>query len=93
MKKLEDKKWKTSDFYSAVIVKSTGIPLSSIEKENERFVTFVFSEKSSTCDTLLAKHWQGNLSINSRVFVENIKELKTRLYEKVRDTKYATTSD
>lgn len=79
--------WKTSDFYSAVVVKSSNIPLFTIEKENDRFVNFIFKASEDKCEEILNKHWNGDLRISSKILVDTIKELKTRLYEKVRGEK------
>lgn len=83
----EDKYYVT-DFYSAVIVKSVGFPLDSISKENERFVTFVFNADISECQEVLSKHWNGELSLNSKVLIDTIKELKTRLHAVIRGDSY-----
>lgn len=84
----EINKWRSSDFYTAVIVKSVGFPLESISKENERFVTFVFNAETNECQDLLSKHWNGELNINSKVIIDTIKELKTRLHEVIRGSNY-----
>jgi len=84
----ENAQWKTSDFYSAVVVKSSNIPLYTIEKENDRFVNFIFKASNAKCEEILNKHWNGELKINSKIIIDTIKELKTRLYEVIRGGEY-----
>ncbi len=86
--KIDNETVRMSDFYSAVIVKCAGIPLTSIERENDKFVNFVFKADGTKCEEILNKHWNGELRINSKILIDTIKELKTRLYEVIRGNHY-----
>lgn len=74
--------WRTSDFYSAVIVRASGIPLLNLIHEQGKFLTFQFSSPPNMCEEIVKKHWDRTLKIESRLLIETINELKTRIHEK-----------
>lgn len=76
--------WFTSDFYSAVIVRASGIPLIALSKEQGRFVVFHFEASPKTCEAILKQHWDRSLKLETRLFIETINELKTRTFERVK---------
>lgn len=78
--KNKNQNWTTSDFYSAVIVRASGIPLIELERQDHKFVTFIFQASPKTCEEILQHHWDRSLKIESRLLIETIKEIKTRLY-------------
>lgn len=78
--------WTTSDFYSAVLVRASGIPLLNLSKEKGRFVVFHFSAFPEICEEILKKHWDRDLRLETRLFIETINELKTRVHEKMKAT-------
>lgn len=73
--------FKIKDFYSAIILRSFNIPILRLEKENNKFVTFVFDSPPSICEQILSDFWDRKLQIEPRRFIENINELKTRIHE------------
>ena len=73
--------FKIKDFYSAIILRSFNIPILRLEKENNRFVTFVFDSPSTVCEQILSDFWDRKLKVEPRRFIENINEIKTRVHE------------
>lgn len=77
----EVKKWETSDFYSAVIVRANGAPLINLRRSSSKFLVFEFSAIPEWCEEIIKKHWDRTLKIESRLLIETINELKTRIHE------------
>lgn len=75
------KYFKIKDFYSAIILRSLNISILRLEKENNRFVTFIFDSPPTICEQILSNFWDRKLRIEPRRFIENINELKTRIHE------------
>lgn len=80
----ENNVWTTSDFYSAVLVRASGIPLADLVRETGRFITFQFNAPSSSCEAILKQHWDRALKLETRLLIETINELKTRVHEKLK---------
>lgn len=80
--------YQTSDFYSAVVLRTLGFPLVDLIKTNpkDKKVKFSFSTANSKYDPedVLQDYWNGDLLVNSKKFVESINEIKTRLYDNSR---------
>jgi hypothetical protein len=74
--------WQTNDFYSAVLVRASGIPLLNLISGNGKFLTFQFSASPDMCEEIIKKHWDRTLKVESRLLIETINELKTRIHEK-----------
>ena len=74
--------WQTTDFYSAVIIRASGIPLTDLIRGNDRFLTFQFTASPDKCEAIIKKHWDRSLQVESRLLIETINELKTRIHEK-----------
>ena len=68
------------DLYSAAILRCLSFPLVDLDRSQGNFVLFVFDDPGFSADKTLQLHWDGSLEINSRDFVESIRELKTRLH-------------
>jgi len=49
----------------------------------EKFVTFVFEDPTNQAEAVLKKYWSRNLMLQARDLIENISELKTRIYSGV----------
>ena len=77
--------WTTSDFYSAVLIRASGISLANLIKERGKFVIFKFSSSPDVCEEILKKHWDRTLQLETRLLIETINELKTRVHEKVKE--------
>lgn len=73
-------KYRSKDFYQAVILKTYGLNLVGLERGNEKFVTFVFDDPEGIAEDVLKEYWNRNLNLQARDIVENISELKTRIY-------------
>lgn len=75
--------FKTKDFYQAVILKTYGFKLIEIERKKIKFVVFVFDDSDNKAEEVIANYWNHHLKLEVRDFVENISELKSRIYSGV----------
>ena len=80
---MEQKEYKTHDFYHAVILKTVGFSLSGLEKGNGKFSVFVFNDPESQAQTTIKNYWDHQIQVDARKIIENINELKTRLHSGV----------
>ena len=71
--------YRTSDLACAAAV-SLFVQLDSIDKTDRRRAFFIF-ERNSELDGLLEAFWKGTLQVEPRAYFDQIKALKTRLYE------------
>jgi len=76
-------KYRSKDFYQAVILKTYGLNLLGLERGKEKFVTFVFDDPEGIAENILKEYWERNLNLQARDLIENISELKTRIYSGV----------
>ena len=72
--------FKISDFYQAVILKTSGLRLNRLERASGSFVTFVFDDPDFQAEEILGRYWNGEIQANARELIENINELKTRIH-------------
>lgn len=72
--------FKTKDFYHAVILKTYGLELTSVEKGKHKFSIFVFKDPNNRAEEIIIRYWNHNLQLEARDLVENISELKSRIY-------------
>jgi hypothetical protein len=77
---MDNKLFKTRDFYQAVVLMTSELDLLSLEKSSEKFVTFCFSDPKSLASKIIEQYWSDELRINPKDLIRNIKELKNRLY-------------
>lgn len=68
------------DFYQAVLLKTLGFPLLRLEKGNGKFVFFVFDDPQNQAEAAIERYWNREVEVVVRDFVENIKELKNRIF-------------
>jgi len=81
MKKI--KEIKLHDFYQSCILKTAGFSIIRLERNNSKFVEFVFDDSRSEAESVLKEYWNRNLKLQARDLVENISELKTRIFSGV----------
>ena len=74
---------KLKDFYQAVVLMTLGFPLIWLEKGEQQFVTFVFDDPEFLAEEMLGRYWDGEVQVNAKELISNIKELKTRLHTKM----------
>jgi hypothetical protein len=79
----DSKEIKLHDFYQACILKTVGFSIIRLERNNSKFVEFVFEDPKSEAETVLMEYWNRNLKIQAKDLIENISELKTRIYSGV----------
>lgn len=75
--------WSTSDFTSACILRTHGIPLLRLDKSSNRIITFIFNSSPTDCEYLLKRHWDRQLTLETRSLFEVIAELKTRVHQEL----------
>jgi hypothetical protein len=56
------------------------VPLQDVDKQDPRRAYFIF-ERTNVLDTILAEFQRRELRIEPRAYFDQIKALKTRLYE------------
>lgn len=72
----------TNDFYSAVVLKVMKFSLLRLEKQNAKFVNFVFQDDKGTAEELLKRYWdRDGVRPEARDLIETINELKSRIYQ------------
>ncbi len=77
------KNYITHDFYTAVILKLKKFPLVSIDRINEKFVSFTFEADPQVCEKIKKDYWDRKQEMVSlRDFVDEIKAVKSLIYEK-----------
>lgn len=83
-KKMENKtqQFKISDFYQAIILKTCGLQLVDLERGSGKFVTFVFNDPELQAKEIISKYWDRQIEVEARELIENINEIKTRIYSK-----------
>lgn len=73
------REYKSRDFYQSCVLKTAGIPLTRLEKDGTQFV-FVFEDKENKAEEILRRYWSRKIKLEARDLIENIHELKTRIY-------------
>lgn len=71
--------YETTDLGLATALAAVGIQLAEIDKSNPRRATFIFVENIETRQ-LVDDYWNDTLAISARLYFENMKRLKARLY-------------
>ena len=72
--------YKTNDLALAAAIVSSGAQLVRTERLNAQKVTFIFYDEGNLTNIIDA-FWADRLTINARTMFDNIKMLKTRIYE------------
>ncbi|HUD44917.1 MAG TPA: DUF5659 domain-containing protein [Patescibacteria group bacterium] len=77
------KEFKLNDFYQAVVLKTAGFSLLRLERENPKFAIFVFADPEDKAQETISHYWNRKISVEARALIENINELKTRIYSTI----------
>jgi len=80
----EEREVKTKDFYQACLLKSMNYPLLRMERGGGDFQVFVFDDPEFTAEEVLGRYWDGEVTVNAKVLIDTIKELKTRVHTRMR---------
>lgn len=74
------KNYQTTDFMTAVFLRTKGYPM-SMEKAGGQ-ATFTFENTDGKIDSLVKSYWDRgqDSTVIPRDFISNINELKTRIY-------------
>lgn len=78
-----EQEFRTKDFYGAALLATAGLKLDRLERGMNDFVTFVFSDPSFTAEEILGRYWNGDIKLNAKELITNIRELKTRVHQKM----------
>ena len=77
---MRDEHWfRTSDFPLAITI-SLFKPLKKVDRTDPRRACFIF-EQDREIDELVEAFWRRDLKVEPRAFFDQIKALKSRLYE------------
>jgi len=77
---MENSEFKIRDFYQAVILKTVGLPLSRLERDKGKFITFVFDDPEYKAEEIIERYWAREIKVEARSLIETINELKTRIH-------------
>lgn len=70
----------TKDFYLACVIRASGIPLEGLKRQDSQFAEFVFEDPEYDAERVVGEYWNHEISVDAKVFVDTINELKTRLH-------------
>lgn len=70
--------WHSSDL-ALVTTISLYCPIIEVNKTNPRKAQFIF-ERNSKLDSLLERYWNKELLVEPRIFFDQLKAIKARLY-------------
>ena len=68
-----------SDLGLAASLTASGFVVARVDKQNPRRVLFVF-DQSPELSRCIDRFWKGQLLLSATVLLENIRQLKTRIY-------------
>lgn len=77
-KHVNKKVFETSDLALSTTI-SIWFPLQSVDKSEPRRVVFIF-ERTKDLDELVDKYWRKELLVEPRLYFDQLKSLKARLY-------------
>ncbi len=69
----------TFDLGCSAALISVGFEIISLDKQNPRKVQFIF-HRATGIEKVVEDYWVGRLEIKARVFFDNVKMLKNRIY-------------
>jgi hypothetical protein len=72
--------FKSNDFYLCAVCIASGASLVSLNRDNNKFATFVLDIAPEKAEEIITKHWNRELRVPTRDLIEAINELKTRLH-------------
>lgn len=59
-----------------------GLNLFNLDRSAAKFVVFCFDDPEFLAENFIEDYWAGNLKLDPKELIRNIKELKNRLYAK-----------
>lgn len=75
--------YRTKDFYHAVVLKTLGFDLLTLDRNEGTFSVFVFADNDGLAIDVIKRYWDRSLVVDPKMMVDSINELKTRLYSVV----------
>jgi len=78
MKRINDS-FKSSDLSLAAVL-SLHYPLEEIDRKNPKKALFIF-KNNKQMEKLIDSYWRGELKVNPQAYFQQLKFIKTRLYE------------
>ena len=76
----ENKFLHTTDLGAAAALVTLGYLVLEINKDNPRKAEFIFADDGEITESLNA-YWSTGLTVSARAYFDNLKMLKSRLYE------------
>ncbi len=77
---MENKEFKTRDFYLAACLLAYGLVLKKLQLEKNKIATFIFNDPNNIAEKIITDHWNRKNKIPTRDLIEAIVELKTRIH-------------
>lgn len=71
--------YKTTDIAIATALITKGFEIKALDKANPKRVEFIFVEQKELKD-VVDKYWSNNLEVKARLFFDNLRMLKQRIY-------------
>ena len=71
--------FKSKDFFICCVLRASNFNLRAVESTSEKFANFIFDDPENRAKEVIRKHWNGELKLSTKSFVETISEMKTRL--------------
>jgi len=71
---------KMKDYYLSAAIIASGTPLLRVEKIDSKTSLFVLEISPEEADQIIKQHWNRQLVLPTRDFLDAIHELKTRLH-------------
>lgn len=81
-KSLKTEKFSTSDLGCATALVSLGAELLNLNRRDPKRVLFVFKQ-NNRIDSWTRDYWNGSLKVGARAMFDNLKMLKTQIYNKI----------
>ena len=72
--------FRTHDFYHACVLKTIGFKLVRLERTNGKFADFIFEDPDYGAELAIEQYWNRETEVVAKDLIENINELKTRIY-------------
>lgn len=78
-----EREMKIKDFYGACLLHAMKYPLIRMERGEGDFLMFVFDDPEFKAETVLDEYWEGRVQIDAKTLVDSIRDLKTRIHQRL----------
>jgi hypothetical protein len=73
-------KYETRDFFLSACILASGTEILEVRRQEDKSCIFVFNISPESAKEIIRKHWNNELLLTTRSFVEAIHELKSRIH-------------